>query len=58
VRERKIMELIQGHYYWDEVNGGGLIFEEEIDGYYWFYFIEEDRHVAYYEYELENLRRY
>lgn len=52
------MELLQGGYYWDDINYVGLIFEEESDGYYWFYCTDENRHVAYYEEELENLRRY
>ena len=52
------MELERGGYYWDEVNHVAVIFEEETDGYYWFYCTDEHRHVAYYEYELENLRRY
>lgn len=52
------MELQHGAYYWDEINHVGLIFEEEKDDYYWFYCTDENRYVAYYEYELENLRRY
>ncbi len=52
------MELQHGAYYWDKINHVGLIFEDESDGYYWFYCTDENRHVAYYEYELENLRRY
>lgn len=52
------MELIQGQYYWDEVNHVGLIFEDESDGYYWFYCTDDNQHVAYYPFELENLRRY
>ena len=52
------MEFIQGQYYWDQVYHVGLIFEEEQAGYYWFYCIDEGYHVAYYDFELENLRRY
>lgn len=52
------MELIEGQYYWDEVYHVGLIFEEKTNDYYWFYCTDENRHVAYYEFELENLRRY
>ena len=52
------MELIKGQYYFDYVNHVILIFEGESDGYYWFYCTDEGRHVAYYDFELENLRRY
>lgn len=52
------MTLEHGQYYWDQVNHIGLIFEDQYDGYYWFYCTDEDRHVAYYEWELKNLRRY
>ena len=52
------MELIHGGYYWDTINHVGLIFDEKNDEYYWFYCTDENRHVAYYEEELENLRRY
>lgn len=52
------MKLEHGEYYWDEVNHVSLIFDNKSDDYYWFYCIEKNRHIAYYEYELENLRRY
>ena len=52
------MELIKGQYYWDHINHVGLIFEDKTNGYYWFYCTDEDRYVAYYDFELENLRRY
>ena len=52
------MELTQGQYYWDEVNHVGLIFEDISDGYYWFYCLDENCSVIYYDFELKNLRRY
>lgn len=48
----------RGHYYYDIVNHALLIFQEESDGYFWFYFPDEDRHVAYYDFEIEQLREY
>lgn len=48
----------RGQYYLDTVYHVILIFEEEKNGLSWFYFPEEDRHIAYYDFELENLRRY
>ena len=52
------MELIQGQYYWDEVNHVSLIFENKIYEFYWFYCINENRDILYYPFELKNLRRY
>ena len=52
------LNLVHNEYYWDNVYNCGLIFEEEENGYYWFYCTDENRHVAYYEEELDNLRRY
>ena len=52
------MELQHGAYYLDEINHVVLIFEDESDGYYWFYCIDENHYVDYCEYELKNLRRY
>lgn len=57
------MKLENGQYYYDFVNHAWLQFCEEKDGYYWFYMLEEDgykteRHVAYYEEELANIREY
>lgn len=53
-----MIELVRGQYYIDNIFHVIIIFEEKNDGYYWFYYPEEDRHVAYYEYELDNLGRY
>lgn len=52
------MELQHGAYYWDKISHVDLIFEDESDGYYWFYCTDEYRHIAYYEFELENVWRY
>lgn len=51
-------ELEVGQYYWDFKYHLSLIFRGQEGDYCWFYCQEESRHVAYYEWELENLRRY
>ena len=51
-------ELEFGQYYYDSVSHDFLIYDGEENGYYWFILIDENRHVAYYDFELENLRRY
>ena len=51
-------ELEVGQYYWDFKYHLSLIFREQEGDYCWFYCQEESRPVAYYEWELENLRRY
>lgn len=54
-----IDELEIGAYYFDvTLRGSFLIYDGEDNGYYWFYLTDENRHVAYYDFELENLRRY
>lgn len=53
-----IDELEIGQYYFDAVNHGFLIYDGEENGFYWFYLTDENRHVAYYGFEIENLRRY
>lgn len=53
-----MIKLECGQYYIDSIFHVVIVFEQELEGYYWFYYSEEDRHIAYYEYELENLRRY
>ena len=47
-----------GQYYWDPINHVTLIFEEEFNGIYWFYCPDNSHILAYYEFELKNLRRY
>lgn len=51
-------ELEIGQYYYDYIYNTYLIYDGETDGYYWFIMVDENRHVAYYDFELENLRRY
>lgn len=53
-----MVELISGQYYVDNIFHVIIIFKEKSDDIYWFYYPEEDRDVAYYEYELVNLGRY
>ena len=53
-----MMNLEHGQYYYDAINKAWLQFIEEKNGYYWFYLLDEDRHVCYYDFELENLREY
>lgn len=48
----------RGQYYLDSNACIIIIFEEEQDNIFWFYCPEEDRHVAYYDFEIKNLRRY
>lgn len=54
----KATELQIGHYYFDCIYNSFLIYDGEENGYYWFILSDESRHVAYYEWELDNLREY
>ena len=53
-----MVQLERGQYYFDSVNKAWLQFIEMENDYYWFFYMDEDRHVAYYDFELENLREY
>jgi len=52
------VELRHNDYYYDSLYNNLVQYVEYKNGYYWFYCPEDNRHFAYYEYELDNLREY
>lgn len=52
------MELKYGQYYIDKDKNLIIIFEEEINGLFWFHCFDKNCSIFYYKSELKNIERY